>query len=464
METLCNNRGRAPSPSAIRGIRERLEFAGRSPAGKPAVPGLYAGTILRIRRRVERRMSRAGALPAEINQFLTFLAQSARLSLYKKAEFVRVSGACGSHADIFARQPDAGLDPGGRGVSRRLRADPQDRRDPGGSAPPIAARVALEAIAAGLRRNPSISTASANCCWCVATISNICVMIGGPNDVLVESGIVRVEPREARAPRSSEAGRRSGAAARAGRSRSASRAGGHRAASACSGVVTGRLLRAASAGAASACRSIRCRRTRWSRHPLEPRSPKSLAPESLAPEPRTLEPVPAEAPLAAPPPAPAPSPERPASRFPLPPRVGPSLRTPSFPPPPRFTPANPAGAPGEPAAKPRFVMPPLARRAPPPAEPARMEPSPPSGEPPSAPLSPAESPLPVPPPRLPAAVVAAAAAAPDAAAAGRSRRPPEPAPEPPAEPETQTRLDPDFEPLESLEEEMAKLLGRPLNK
>ena len=31
------------------------------------------------------------------------------------------------------------------------------------------------------------------------------VMIGGPNDVLVESGIVRVEPREARAPRSSEA-------------------------------------------------------------------------------------------------------------------------------------------------------------------------------------------------------------------------------------------------------------------
>ena len=46
----------------------------------------------------------------------------------------------------------------------------------------------------------------------------------------------------------------------------------------------------------------------------------------------------------------------------------------------------------------------------------------------------------------------------------RPEAPPESLPTPAAEAPVEPKPEIDFEPLESLEEEMAKLLGRPLNK
>jgi flagellar protein FliO/FliZ len=300
------------------------------------------------------------------------------------------------------------------------------------------------------------------------------LMIGGPNDVLVEAGIVRVEPREARPPRVAEA------------------AGGvapppaptptipHHAApvepppshepvvSAPPAPLPAHL--APPAPPPSPAPSL-------PPHPLldpalsmtrppEPETAPLPAPEFIAePEPA----IPTEPPPLAPfvPPAPvsappvASQPERPPSRFPLPPRVGPS-RPPSFTPSPRFTPPNPAGA-GEPGVKPRFVMPPLARRAPPPQPPAEQPPAEPvaapqqavpsNAPPPSSPLA-NMPPLPPLPPFTPPSLPADA----------RPEREPGAHIDSGSEPKAESKPDLDFEPLDSLEEEMAKLLGRPLKK
>jgi hypothetical protein len=311
------------------------------------------------------------------------------------------------------------------------------------------------------------------------------LMIGGPNDVLVESGIVRVEPREVRQPRVAEA------------------TGGvapppappptipHQAAPVEPSQSAEPNARAPSQTPLPAPVPPHLEFSPpppLPAHPLldpalsmprlsEPEAPPPPAPEFVAesfvpPEPQPFipsepepEPEPAPPPLAtfvppAPPSTPAApvqsQPERPPSRFPLPPRVGPS-RPPSFTP--RFTPPNPAGG-GEPGVKPRFVMPPLARRAPPPppsdrpAETPAPQPSATPSEP--GPSSPLANLPPLPP--LPPFV------APSPQGDGRPEREPEAHAVLGSEAKPESKPDLDFEPLDSLEEEMAKLLGRPLKK
>jgi hypothetical protein len=265
------------------------------------------------------------------------------------------------------------------------------------------------------------------------------LLIGGPNDVLVESGIVRVEPREGREPRNA---------------------------------------RAAEAPAAVP--------------PPPPSSipaPAAVEPPHAIPAPPPFT-IPAPAPEttfqsfpAAPPEKPAPEPaptptftppaiERAAPRFPLPPRVG-APRPVGPLPPPRFP--APSTAPGDAPPRTRFVMPPIARRATPVAPPPAPQPSPaPESIPPesihtteskSAPEpAPVEHPVSVaesstPPsfvePKLPVFEPPEASEPPA----------PEPAPSAPSQPaKPDLSFDGEFEPLESLEEEMAKLLGRPLKK
>ena len=348
------------------------------------------------------------------------------------------------------------------------------------------------------------------------------VLIGGPNDVLIESGIVRVEAREGRTPRGAEAHGNSAAPV---------------------------LVPVAAAVAAATERTAEPPPTRAV-------SPAVLAPSVFAPQsPPSFArgPVPAahdasdhdasdhdasyhdasddfvsppliaaiEAELAAPPSAPADEPElaaalkraaeqtreeddlfakaapaiektpaiefqapppvetrapateskapapveRPAPRFQLPPRPAPNAPPKPFsPPPPRFpssAPAFPAGLKGEEPPRPRFVMPPIARRANPPAGSDPLAP-PPLSEPPAS-RSPVFAPPPVEaaPPRPPAPAPAAPKPNFGAAYPGVPRAPSAPAAAPPPPPPP---AEPDFEPLETLEEEMAKLLGRPLNK
>jgi hypothetical protein len=224
------------------------------------------------------------------------------------------------------------------------------------------------------------------------------LLIGGPNDVLVESGIVRAEPREARPPR---AGAESPQAP---------------------------VAQAQVAQAPAAQTHVAIAAASESPPPplVLPPMPPAPAPAQLAPQ-QAGAARPEPAPVA--PPAPPPV-ERPAPRFQPPPRQmageG-AAAAPRFTAPPRVTPAaSPAG--GE-APRPRFVMPPLARKAgapeaPKPPEPAKAQ------EPPLVAAPPAPAPV----------------------------APPAPTPA------VEFNFDADFEPLDSLEAEMAKLLGRPSGK
>ena len=257
------------------------------------------------------------------------------------------------------------------------------------------------------------------------------LMIGGPNDVLVESGIVRVEPREARPPRPMEAlaGVAPAAAGRGAASRAFGARAPHRRRSsrrpppspptrsgaarrAAERSAAGRRRRAGSGAARAACRVRRAR----------PAASGAALPASASG------------------------------------RTGQA----AFAPPPRFT---PPGAPaGDQPPRPRFVAPTFARRVtPPPAETPVEKPAAPPFDgrrtappvealPPLPPLPPFPAPEPKPEVKLEPEPVA------------ESKPEPAAEPAPPPEPVAEAKFDLDFEPLESLEEEMAKLLGRPLNK
>ena len=265
------------------------------------------------------------------------------------------------------------------------------------------------------------------------------LLIGGPNDVLVESGIVRAE---ARAPRGGL------------------EAPGQVAPSAlvlAPALGHGQELARPEAPSPDALPAARPEVVRFEPKPASQLSTRPQEPKvEPEPEPRR-EPLPEidleeelkaaleAAPLAPseqpaaveppPPPAPPPSrftpPPRPSFRAPLPPR--PSLPQVGVP---GGLPGAPPAQGGDQPSRPRFVIPPLARRNPaPPASPL-AEPPPP------APVA-DESPQP-----------AAEPPAPDQFAPPEPKKPEPEAPQaPPPRPDPET--------LESLEEEMAKLLGRP---
>jgi len=262
------------------------------------------------------------------------------------------------------------------------------------------------------------------------------LLIGGPNDVLVESGIVRVEPREGREPRNARGAETSTAVA----------------------PPPPFIPAPAAAEPPSAIPAP------------PPFSIPAPAPEPAiqsgfqstipAAPPETPAPQPAPAPAFAPP---APSPiERPAPRFPLPPRVG-GVRPAGPLPPSRFPAPTTAPGAGDAPPRPRFVMPPIARRATPVAPPP---PPPPAEAPePAHTPEPASTPLEDHAPNAePQAAPAFVAPKPPVFAPPEANEPPPapPASSEPAKPEL--TFDGEFEPLESLEEEMAKLLGRPLKK
>jgi len=316
------------------------------------------------------------------------------------------------------------------------------------------------------------------------------VLIGGPNDVLVESGIVRAESREAR---------------------------NHRPAPEGTGLVLPPALVAAAATVNGQAASAPHLASPPAFAPIAPTfEPLQQVAESApaapqrdfeppvfaappAPEPRSFEPTPEQPPHVEAPapfePAPhfeppahhaeAPAPQaveppppvadRAGPRFPpLPPRVFQPRATPrQLPPlPPRNAPAEPAAkAPGsEPTPRPRFVMPPIARRATPlatnPPRPLQPDLAVPAAPEPVKPSVEHETPAPseaAPPPMAPEPVA-------HEAPAPESSAPQAPLAESPAheaskvETPVERPFDADFEPLESLEEEMAKLLGRPLSK
>jgi hypothetical protein len=282
------------------------------------------------------------------------------------------------------------------------------------------------------------------------------LLIGGPNDVLVESGIVRTDIRDGRLPR-----------------------GGFEPASqAAPPAPSGLVLSPPQGGAELAPPPAARPETPPSERPegfplgrpdvsplgrLEARNePKPASQGRPKPEPAqdalpelnledelkaALEASPFAPPAepalreeAEPPPPPPqpPQPERLVSRFAPPPR--PSFRAPL---PPRTASPSSGAASSigatEPPTRPRFVIPPLARRA--------SAPPPPPVEPPPAPIESA--------PDVESAAhdLFGAPAAPKPQAASEP-----PAPEPSAPPRQ------DSDALDSLEEEMAKLLGRPTHK
>ncbi|MBV9064693.1 MAG: flagellar biosynthetic protein FliO [Methylobacteriaceae bacterium] len=226
------------------------------------------------------------------------------------------------------------------------------------------------------------------------------LMIGGPNDVVVESSIIRAEAREGRPARDREQ------------------------------PAIGGLSWPAGPGATEG--------------PAEPgaEAARAAVPEP-PPPPISVVPPPRSQPAAPPPPEPALEPGATESSAPAPP---PSPR-PMRPPPP---PLRPIGAGERPALTPR-----------PPLTPLRREPRP---LPPflSTRAKPAEPPPPT--PAEPATTEAVAAASEQPAPAAPEASPPpaeEAAPPPPAtdeQPSTAPKIE--LDPLESLEEEMAKLLGR----
>ncbi|MCW2275895.1 hypothetical protein GJ654_15850 [Rhodoblastus acidophilus] len=254
------------------------------------------------------------------------------------------------------------------------------------------------------------------------------LLIGGPNDVLVESGIVRAE---ARAPR-----------------------GGFESGQVAPSAPSPLVLAPAHETKPEPLAPEPPPRSDVARFEPKPAPQLSPKPQDKAephPEPK-LEGLPEidleeelKAALEATPltpsepePAPVEPPPPPPSRFAPPPR--PTFRAPL---PPRMPQGGAAGFPGAPTApgaeqRPRFVIPPLARRNPPPPPPA-VEPPPPVAAP-EPPQSPVEPPAPelFAPPQQP-----------------EPNKPEQEAPQAPPPPR------PDPETLESLEEEMAKLLGRP---
>jgi flagellar protein FliO/FliZ len=235
------------------------------------------------------------------------------------------------------------------------------------------------------------------------------LLIGGPNDLLVEAAIA---PSEASARPARDA----------------------------------RQLPAPAVGAG------------WPAEPLaepaiRPTGPTNLPPDLFAPAAR-----PAQKP-AAPEPAPASAAPPSAAAPPSPPSAAPS--PPAAPPPPQARPAVAPPPAARPAA-PRAATPPFLARAQrvlqPKADPAPVAP-PPAPTPPPPPARPAAPPPPPPPPAgsvppppappAPAPATARPAAPPPVA--------PPPAPAPAPAPEAPAEMDP----LESLEAEMARLLGRP---
>jgi hypothetical protein len=232
------------------------------------------------------------------------------------------------------------------------------------------------------------------------------IMIGGPNDVVVESSIIRAEAREGRPAREREQPAVSGLSWPAG----------------------------PAATEAAAITPPEPTAARGAVPEPPPPPPISLVPQPPPPMPRSAEPAPEEHPAAEQAgPAPPPQPPRPAR-----------------PPPPPF---RPIGAGERPALTPR-----------PPLTPLRREPRP---LPPflSGRNKPAEQTPPAPGPTESADAEAAAShegAAPAPAPEPAAPAPEGEAPEPQAAPEGQPSTAPKIEldPLESLEEEMAKLLGR----
>jgi flagellar protein FliO/FliZ len=167
-----------------------------------------------------------------------------------------------------------------------------------------------------------------------------------------------------------------------------------------------------------------------------PAGPLNLPPDLFAPAPKP-EPTPAPPPAAAPPP-PAP----PSAAPPAPPPAAPPLRPAAPPAPPPARPAAPRAATPPFLARTQRVLQPKTEGGPvppPPAPPASPRPAAPPPAPPAAAA---------PPPPPPGPPAAARPAAP----------PPAPAPAPAAPPPV------DADPLESLEAEMARLLGRPDNE
>lgn len=271
------------------------------------------------------------------------------------------------------------------------------------------------------------------------------LMIGGPNDVLIESGILRAEPREGRFARNAEQGGTP-----------------HHAPPPLPAEAPSAPLAAAALAVAPLA-------------PAAPQPPLAPAPEffapAAAPEPEAERPIHPIAPppsepaaqiaaiLAAPPsPAPEPAPVAPpAPRFPLPPRLNPSRPVGAGGLAPRF-PAPNAG--GETPPRPRFVAPTFARR---------VGAEKPAGD--AAPHAPAFPPLPpfptpdLHPPRPEPKDQLKSDLKPEAELKSEPRPvfATEPAPLAP-QGHAPEKDDLDFEPLDTLEEEMAKLLGRPLNK
>lgn len=243
------------------------------------------------------------------------------------------------------------------------------------------------------------------------------LLLGGPNDLLVEGSITRVESREAR-PR--EAGAPSGWP-----------------------LAPPPILPPIG-------------ETNGSRRPVEP-GPPPPPPPGLAPLPSDMfapppppPPKPAIPPLAGPAPEPAP-PQTPAprpapSRFtPPPPRPGftPTPRPPRPAPPPFLSRAQRPAQPQAGAEPPAAAPPPApASASPTPEPPAAPQPSPPAPSPPPPP--------PAPPPAAPEPAPGAAPPPPAAAPTPPAQEPPQPAPKPA---EAADPLD--------LEAEMARLLGRP---
>jgi len=226
------------------------------------------------------------------------------------------------------------------------------------------------------------------------------LLIGGPNDVLVEQAISRPEavmgrPQEQRAPAPAAAN--------------------------------------------------------WPAGPSAP--PREL--EAPPPKPVAAAAVNLPPDLFAPAPAKPAAPPAPPSAAPPPP-AGPRISSPAAPPPPRPAP-------------PRSPTPPFLARAqqrlsPRPKEPAPTEaaappPPPPAAPPPARPVEPppAHKPAAPPPPPPPPAAARPAAPPPAPPPPPRPAAPPPPPPPPPAAPA-------DVDPLDSLEAEMARLLGRPGEK
>jgi hypothetical protein len=227
------------------------------------------------------------------------------------------------------------------------------------------------------------------------------LMIGGPTDVVVESSIVRAEAREPRPAREREQQAISGLSWPAGPA--ATEAGAH-------------------------------------------------APAEPAPRPPVPEPPPP--PISVTPPAPRPQPPSPSPDAEPPgPDAAPAPASPAPPPRPLRPPPpplRPLGAGERPTLPPRPAPPPL-RREPRPLPPFLAN----RGKP-------AEQP--VPPPPAAAAEPAPAEPAPESTAATPPPAPPtageSAAPQPPAEGQPSPAPKIELDPLESLEEEMAKLLGR----